>query len=259
MSYILEALKKSERERNIDEIPTISPYNAAPAIQSNRTFYLLIGLVVLLSLALAVVFYWTLSSRPADPSYAAPIDSQRNEHIAPPRQARLDTQLETQPSSNAPKAIRQAFTPSNSIVIRPTTPRASELEPKPKPKSKSKPKLETATATRVSPELITPSRPRKSAFRDNSQAFEIEGPRPLATSLFDMPSEFKRQIPRLKYASHWYAKDPVSRTVIINSRSLREGDWVNDSIQVMAISEEHVTLASQQESFSLPALVSWQP
>ena len=97
--------------------------------------------------------------------------------------------------------------------------------------------------------------PIKKTPRSNVQ----ETTSPAVESLFDMSDQFQRQIPALNYASHWYAKEPRPRNVIINNRSLKEGDWVNSSIQILEISQHQLTLTIQQQAFSLPALESWAP
>ena len=215
MSYILEALKKSERERDIESIPTISAYDTTPTEQSKRALYLLAGLVACLTLALVSVIYWKASH----PAKTQPSAHEQVSSYAQP--------------SHVSSATKQAREVSSAT--------RSPLTPPP-------------LTTPLVPEFPIAA-PIKTTPRSNVQ----ETTSPAVESLFDMSDQFQRQIPALNYASHWYAKEPRSRNVIINNRSLKEGDWVNSSIQILEISQHQLTLTMQQQAFSLPALESWAP
>lgn len=223
MSYILEALKKSERERQTDEIPTISPYNTTSAAQSKQAAYQTGIIIALFAVAFAALAYWKLDSN--------------STHQDPALQAQPQPQPQTQPQiqNQTPPQIQPSLT-------------QEQKTPAIKP-----PALSTS-APQVSKAQVISSQPRASIFSEASPLAHTN-----AISLFDMPNHFQQQIPALHYASHWYAAKPQSRNVIINNRSLKEGDWINASIQIREIAQHHVTLKSQQTLFSLPALESWQP
>jgi len=224
MSYILEALKKSERERDTETIPTISAYDITPTEQSKRALYLLGGLVAFLTLALVSVIYWKVS-HPAEG-----VSSTATPHLTPP--------ILTAPTLTAPILTIPTLTPP--ALTNPAVPVPRISAP-----------ITTTPLSAIPRVPENKTTPNASPF---SQTI-----RPAVESLFDMPAQFQRQIPALNYASHWYAKEPRSRNVIINNRSLKEGDWINASIQIVEISRHQVTLTSQQQAFSLPALESWEP
>ncbi len=68
---------------------------------------------------------------------------------------------------------------------------------------------------------------------------------------------FQQLVPPLNFNAHSFASDPAKRLIKVNGQELREGEWINDDLQVLAIMPDKVILQLQGEMFSLPALADW--
>lgn len=67
----------------------------------------------------------------------------------------------------------------------------------------------------------------------------------------------QNQIPNLNYSSHWYGADSKSSTIIINNQSLKEGAWINTNIQVEKILSEETVFKVGNSRFKLRSLQNW--
>ena len=217
MSYILEALKKSERERNVGDIPTINP-NLEKSSDNSKTRWIigLLGLVLVANIAL--IFYW----------YQQNLDERRT------RQLRENQTLA-----------------QNKIAPIPTSPTPPIKEPLHTPEAVSKTE---SNKPKTNPNIDTTTNHTNSENDTPTQAT----PSPQVKHLFDLPPVFQAKVPTLEYSSHWFSENDKSRNVIINNRSLKEGDWINSNIQVVKIQQDRVTLKLEEQWFTLLALESWQ-
>lgn len=74
-----------------------------------------------------------------------------------------------------------------------------------------------------------------------------------------LPQVLLSRIPKLNYSAHVYSNDESSGFAIINGRSRYKGDLLSDSLFVEAVEEDGVLLNIQGISFKLKAMKSWPP
>ena len=94
MSYILDALNKSEKERTRKKTPGLNALNDAPTSQGVNASHLLLALVLLAGINAAVIYYFfgrslesktppeTLTMEHAEPASPAPTDDIKTENPA---------------------------------------------------------------------------------------------------------------------------------------------------------------------------------
>ncbi|GGA81789.1 hypothetical protein GCM10011369_24720 [Neiella marina] len=68
---------------------------------------------------------------------------------------------------------------------------------------------------------------------------------------------FQNSVPTMEFSAHSYSSDPSKRMVKVNGSEIQEGDWINDSVQIVAILPNKVVMEMQGQRFSLPALSDW--
>lgn len=224
MSYILDALKKSEEQRNNGNI-SIPTSNARqlPARKPRLYFLPLIAIAVLLFFIL-IGFYLSQTRQET----AVKIDK------AEAAQLQLTT---GEPSDDI-----QSFNDERSNAV---------FNDKP---------FHDAYANLK----ITETLPSDESFDDNSDnnrgniktenTIESYGD---VANLSESDAFIQNQIPSLNYSSHWYGTDSKNSTIIINNHSLKEGGWINNNIQIEKILSEETVFKIEKSRFKLRSLQNW--
>lgn len=204
MSYILDALKKAESERNLGSIPNLhaqQPAFARPA-SSHRRFRTAswAGMAAIATVAALIALAWfkPWQAAPAVPPVAAvpqPPAAQPPAEPVPPAAPPVAT---TPPPPPAPAA------------------QAAEKPAKPKARPPRQP---------VQPveKKHAKAAPPKAQPAKESGAVQADGSVP---AYRDLPDAIRGEIPALAVSGYIYSKDHAHRTVLINKRLLREGDQV---------------------------------
>lgn len=242
MSFILDALQKSERERHagqtpaIDEALTRSPSLPRRARRGDET-----ALVIRTALAVSAVFliagltWWLLSRGGQSEGTAATVPEVAIEvsPAAAPEPALVEPAAEIAvPAPAAPMRIdpERLEAPIASADLGPDaasldelldeTPEAAAPPPEPPPVDAL-----AQPATVVSPSPSPSPSPRSSV-------------RPLK----DMPPSFRSGFPALSLQVHVYDANPLRRFVLVNGKKYRETDTLVEGPQVVEIVENGIVL-----------------
>lgn len=224
MSYILDALRRSERERLPGAAHVRDP---GPALLPPRRVVLFAAPVVGLTLG-ALALYWVLSGPPA-----APPDGARMAAVVPATTA--------VPAAAPPVRAAEAEAPAPAVKSPPASPRARSLAEQvriPPAPAKTAPKADPLPGTVISASL--PPAPRTVATRDSVRLLRA------------MPPDFQRALPELAVTIHVYAANESERILYINNREYHAGDKVQDDIMVEQIVEDGAVLSFRGQRFKLP-------
>jgi general secretion pathway protein B len=215
MSFILEALRKSEAARRRSEAPDLfsAMHDApAPARERRQAPVWIVGIVGVLSLGVAT---WLVLQR--DPAPTAPT----------PQAAIVDAPID------APVAAPVVAAPQPAQPIASPPPPAQPVaapSPPPAPASvATMPAVPPAAATLPEP----PPAPRPPAPRPASDG------RPMALSELDAGS--RKQLPALRMSMHMWNEDAGRRFVILDGQRVGEGDLIGEA-QVESITRDGVIL-----------------
>lgn len=219
MSFILDALRKSEAARRRSEAPDLfatMPQTAEPE-RARRTWPLWAAAGIgVLSLIAAI---WLVAQRPAVPTSTAPDTARVDDAKAPTREA-------PPPSPAAPIAA-SPVPDSPPVVEGPTAPTPQVPTPAP---------VQSAPAASVpvaSPPLATPA---------TATPLERPSPPPAATppvpppasdqpiALADLDPATRNQLPPLKLSMHLWNEAPSGRFVILDGQRLKEGDVLGEVV-----------------------------
>jgi general secretion pathway protein B len=211
MSYILEALKKSDKERHQDTIPDLKADHSLPASRrQERKFsgWLRPGVLVLGVLCAGAYLWWQLSAN--QPVLVV----ETSEEIVP-----VVSDLEK------------------------TSQKAVAVKPVPKEQTKKKDSAsvaeskQTVTVAPVAVETIPVSLLAK---------WEKEFLPPL---MEDLPIAVRAGIPDLSFAGHVYSNAAPKRLIIINNRVVREGDLISNGLVLRQIDPDGVVLKYEESVF----------
>jgi len=233
MSYILEALQKSEKERKQDETPILqkihAPRQVAPA---GRNIFLLkplrwiLILLIFFALALGITIW------------------QGRLSVIQPEQRHTDhTERQVPPQL-----------PENPVINN----SLSEQQPTERLQQK-KTRSSSQTESRLPPGKTTAQDP------DNSGAI-IQEPAPLTLTqgkdddiidrkvsdlhaLTELPPLVQADIQMMKFAGHVYSDDRTRRMIMINNKILREGDGIDTDFRLESITRNGVILLYKSTRF----------
>ena len=179
MSYILDALKKSEEERQRGKVPSFSASVDAPVSTAKKSnIWPIVTLVVVAMNAALILFFWNRSTPEIDAV------SESGDNVA-----QMDA------------------------VVEP--PRAEEQ--------------------------------KKPVVKQGAYMPQLD----------ELPDEQRMGIPDLSFSSHMYSSRPQYRSIIINGKRLKEGQFFNREIQVVEITDSGVILSNGQTEFEVDILGRW--
>ncbi|MFA6920643.1 MAG: general secretion pathway protein GspB [Gallionella sp.] len=213
MSYILEALKKSDQQRQRGTTPTLPAATVAVATAKQPVYYGLLAAILLLAgIAIGWLHPWqmqpshqtipvaAISPTPAS-HQRAPVPLQDSAAIAEKTALQLKTERKTPDSSPAVLAATgvYAMKPAVPAPLRSGMPGATAAE---KP-------------------------------ADTAQAI----------AMTELPVSIQQEIPAITIQFHAYSDIPANRLVGINSRTLQEGESLAPGLKLEQITPEGVILS----------------
>ncbi len=221
MSLILEALKKSDRNRERGKVPDLQADHSiivppTPPLRRFRRWLLPLLLLVALGGGGLLWKLW-LNITPAG--------------VTPVRQTESTPAIPVTP----PPAPATTSMPA-------TTP----LEPA---KTSAAPKAEVAVSASASAKQ--PNQPAKGPAATPA----VENSQPVPTEVYelaDLPSHIAQGLPELTVSVHYYTPNPESRMVRINNRILREGGSLPGGIKITSIEKNSILCELQGVRFRLP-------
>ncbi len=239
MSYILDALRKLEQNRQHEESLTFLAFQGqAPGRRKRRRWWPYLLLVVLI-LNAGAILWWTEpwqapgKSAPAEPSEV------RGVKPAIPAPGPAADGAQSRPSVEKPIAAPRE------VKERPRTARS-----------------EIIAATQAPSQQ--PSAPRQApVVEGTSLPFEKPSPAPpvggeaappangRVLKRADLPASIAGGLPEFKISLHYYITEPRSRVVWINDRTLHEGESLSEGLKVEQINEGGVVMNYRGWRFQL--------
>lgn len=215
MSFILDALKKSEAERSREAGPALINMRIVPPRRRMPLWIIALTVILLANLAvLAMVLLRTPAGR-SPASSAAPV-----------------TEPAAQLAATTPAASAPAAEPAN--VLPPPV-----LLPEPVPAREALPPV--TVAPRVNPRPVPPQ-PLPPARNEDAQLPDATDLRLAGVTL-----------PELRLSLHVFDNNPASRYVLLNSKQLREGEGTGDGLVLERVTPTGVVLSFNGQRFRLEA------
>jgi general secretion pathway protein B len=263
MSYILEALRKSERERHTGQAPSL-PGVVAGATPQRPFRPILPWLVLLLALNGAVLgYFWTRHIDPAPagaeavapaPPAAAQADAIQPAppEVAPSRVAEISRAAQTPPAPVEPAAPRTRLAAAPPPGTR-TSPRPKR-EPLVATKSGARPAAETPPSVAAKPMPEPPAVPPAAVPRPPKIPDPpAEETRPAAGEdlpfLEALPADLQQLLPPLKINLFAYSSVPAERFAIIDMKRYNPGDRITGGAALVDIRPDALVLELNGRKF----------
>jgi general secretion pathway protein B len=232
MSYILEALRRSQAERERGQVPGLHAQPATlaplPAPAENPPWRWLLPLALLLLGALGLALWaWPGRLPPGGPG--APAGGQT---AAPAAQAVAPAAPPTLPEAPLPQVV--------------SAPPAPVVAPAPAP------------TPAPAPVQVVPPGPAKTGVPPAAMAPPSPAPAPPAPAtprtlrLAELSAEQRRELPPLNLGGAVWSESALSRFVIVNGQVVREGDAAAPGVVVERIAPKAVLLRWREMLLEVP-------
>jgi len=233
MSYILDALKRADAERERGAVPglhtrqTITPAPQAAGSAWHRAGLAAAAVLALGGIAAGVWWFWPSPVSPVRLAAVAPAVVKLPAPAPVPAPTPMPVPVPTPAPIPAPAPVRKpaVVAPRAAPSLPPAAPVAAR---KPAPKPESKPKLPLpAPAADIPP----PSRPKTDPVAKPSAA-PATAAIPLLSAL---PENVRRQIPALVITGSVYSDSPGQRLLLVNNQVLPQGSLVAPEVKLEEI------------------------
>jgi general secretion pathway protein B len=267
MSYILEALKKSQQERELGHVPTLESSSFLSGEAGARPSPWALVAVILAGLAVIIALYSAFRGDPPIPEPAESVSDRARSAIkledttnSPSPSAPADAEPEPDTaassreanSSSLPGKEASADSQHTVIVAAPAAPaplpvEATETETPPASPEETK-------GTRIPQDLVSDIE----AFKRDVLAERSGKPRPEVKSKktrpqdLRLPKKVRESMPEFDMSAHIYDKEPAKRFVLINGLKTREGEESREEITVEEILPDGAILRFEGNRFFQP-------
>ncbi|MBE0624979.1 MAG: general secretion pathway protein GspB [Burkholderiales bacterium] len=246
MSYILDALRKSDqqRQRQRGDAPKLLLGQVA-AVVPRRPALLYYGLFALFLVGAGMAIGWLRPLQP-EPSAPAPaaIDAQRPEPAASPHAAaRSDIAPGPEPEANVQKSARDSAPASRAVPV----PAAGPVKKKETAGLKSKKRTAASKTDAEAPKDAAATLPRK---RESPDSLPAEAaPLRNVMAMADLPLAIQQELPPMSISVHAYSVKAGDRLVGINNRLLHEGQEVAPGLKLEQITQDGMILSFKGYNF----------
>lgn len=272
MSYILDALKHSDHDRNRGRIPDIQTQTLPlPETPSNKsTSYLWAGAVflgIVIALTGGTVLLSTFSASSVQQDAPASVVTTKTLGDTKTVTVKLPIDAKDPPLRNDDWLLSaEVLSDVENVRIRTASARASDMSVAPtryadnlkpqkvasltkKPQSVQKPAAKTIAKVTQSPVPVAslPLSVTKEAVPS------IPDPYAGIPHQKQLPSTFQKALPDLTFSVHIFSSKPASRMVKINGQRLREGDPIAAGLTLKQITQDGVILSYKNRQFWINA------
>jgi general secretion pathway protein B len=231
MSYILDALKKSEQERGHGTAPSVQTLHATGShYHASKTHWWPYVLLAAIAVNLAALLYFMLIDTDVSPSAHNPQDSvitAQNESEAALVPSTLQDGVPRLSEAAEEIVYKPVLMPASTPVIAQETGRPAEFAPTPVRVSAPKPAVTQRDALLVVPQ------------RD------------------ELPADIQQHIPIMEFSAHVYSSNPLHRSIVINGRVMEEGDMFASDLLLSEITPKGAIFDYQGQLFHQNVVSAW--
>jgi general secretion pathway protein B len=229
MSYILDALKKSEQERGHGTAPGIqTTHSSSLNYYSNKSHWWPYALVFVIAINLAALLYFVLLKDDAPGNKVAVAQLATTAAQSSPGPTVSMTQA---PVSQAPVGQADKAPPV----------RMANVEPAP-----------------IQAEPVIPPAETSPASSSDHQANQASAQSDFtAVDRDELPYDIQQHIPIMEFSAHVYSTNPMQRSIVINGRFMEEGDNLGSDLVLNEITPEGAVFDFQGYRFHQGVVSSW--
>jgi general secretion pathway protein B len=244
MSFILDALKKSENDRQRQNGPALYEVKLAAPRTQLPLWAICLGVVLVANLAVGMWVLFRGRSHEGSAQAAAPAPT----YAAQPAVARVPPVA--QPVVPAP--VNQAPPPAQAVSAQ-----QPSMQAPAQPGTAAPPQGSTSTyaaggqAADAAGQSTNPDDYAPAAEANNPSGFHVRRATESGLQLYS-DAAANGGLPELRVDMHTYAVRPQDRFVLINMQKAREGDMLPQGVRVESITPDGVVVSHNGSQFLLP-------
>lgn len=261
MSYILDALRKSEQERSQGPLPNLKPFGIsenhqepynAPA-KTWMPVYIILTLVLLTAL---VALLWLKGAAP-EPEQSGRDMTLAKVEPAPAAEPRIlkPAPLPVQKPVRTPIDNVDSYT-ADSLLPPVKKPALSTPAKKVVPEQKQRSNV-IFLKEEIADEDLYSQEPYDISSNSKTTPVPDKVPEPEVVGVSDLPAAIRNKLPSMSFSGHVFSSTPKRRSVIINDKKMREGEFVTSEVRLEKITEKAAVFSYEGYYFSLGALQDW--
>jgi len=227
MSYILDALKKSDHERKQGSVPSLQTVHipmSAGSGSSRWPYFIIAFLMLSLAFVVGMLRPWEVSTETARNNAVKEIDVTENV---------INPVLYTKEELTALKPQGQQ------IQSLPEVPAVIQQD--------ESVQIEVPQIVKTAEPLV------EFVEAEKMPVLEINS----LPHLYDMPPLVRQAIPDMSFAGHVYSSEARQRSVIVNGHSMSEGEIIIEGLKVEQIIHNGVVFNYQGQLFRMDILQDW--
>ena len=245
MSYILDALKKSEQERghgNIPDVQTVHSSSLNYRSDKKASWPYILSVAVLLNLAAIAYFIFDKNN---------PVESvqptQKNISQVPAADDKDDTVSKRPSAIPVPLASESTVEHADSSIPAKTDSAAEQSPEEPIQQASAKPE---PVAKEIPPpsQIATPPKPLQVSSGNTDDILDFH----------ELPEQIKQQLPSITISAHVYSSNPLQRSIVINNNFMEEGEYVLDGLTLHEITRDGAVFNYQGTLFNYGVVSGWQ-
>ena len=236
MSYILDALKKSEQERGRGDIPGVQTVHSSSLnYHGQKKAYWPYLLIVAVLLNLIAIVYFIVDKEQPTPIEVA----------TPPLTATGSAKQATHDTAIA-QATQTADTQTN--VTTTTIDDSMKSDDEPIMTATSSPTQQAITTATADPEPASQTATTPAVAPPEKQVIEF----------YELPAAIKQQLPAIIISAHVYSSNPLQRSIVINNNFMEEGEYVIDELRLHEITPDGAIFDFRDTRFHHGVVSGWQ-
>jgi len=234
MSYILDALKKSEQERGQGNIPNVQTVHSSSLSYGNEknTYwpYILITAVVLNLLAISYFIFDKEKILHTGDSLVTTEKASEATDTSLPTETKIEI-TKKEPEEAQEKTINTTAINKDHQVIN-----TKKFSPIP-----------TSKPTKI--ETTWKKETKKPVSHTNNK---------FITDYYDLPDSIKNQLPTITVSAHVFSTNPLQRSVVINNNFMEEGEYISNRLILHEITKDGAIFDYQGDLINYSVVSKWQ-
>ncbi len=222
MSYILDALKKSEQERGRGSAPSVQTlHTIGPDSTTSRTHYWPHVLLFAVFVNLGALLYFIITDTRIDQPIASPM-------TLVPTEATAVTATQASTAAVDTESLVLAPVDEDVIYKQVTMPAVAQ------------------TVVQPIPQIIETTAP---AANNPAEAHLLQRD--------ELPESIQQHIPIMEFSAHVYSSNPMHRSIVINGRYMEEGDQFASDLTLSEITPKGAIFDFQGKLFHQNVVSAW--
>jgi hypothetical protein len=234
MSYILDALKKVERERGISQVPTLATVHDLQSMVHIRRWAIPALFVLCAAVILWSVLFLLRSNK-------EPVTLRTGESSLPAGQSAVK-EIEPLPANTVPAAIPQRDSPA---AVKPAAPRKTQAQ------EMRVGAISAASPTEAVERHLRPAAKAPESTQEVAGVGSLEEKNPVAGAAREKPMSLREAMAKMTMTIHLFSDAKAERLVFINGKKYVEGDYVEGDYLLESITPEGAVLSYGGERATL--------